>query len=463
MNKAEIFEHWNKLLAEAEKFLPNLSHIQNAASCFNANIDAIIQLSGEALAEAIRNCPDFDLKESKSNYRKADTLCEVLSGLLKCFAEGIAEERTTKNGQICVSLQKMFPPQKFQMGGQGGIIANLLSLCGIKNVAVHTNSLPKLQAEQFLNKDNLLAFDELGNPTPAYRTMRQNDTPLVHLIFEFKKGDSAHIGGKVFTCPKSNRFIVSCDEKNQNMIVDDAFVKYLNTVHQDYIFLSGFHMLDEKNAGTVIPKMKNLLLNLKNDAQKNSIFHLEIASTPSDKARKMTLDEIGTIVDSIGLNEREACDIINVLYPDIDLKPNAVDMFRAISLIKKYTNISRIELHMLGLFMTMQNKNISISPQKAKDGMLLAARIGSSRAVLGDLKEEKDLLSSQNFEISEIGYSELKNLSEYLQSENLLTYGIFCGGDFDLIAVPTMLEKKPKSLVGMGDTISSISLLGTHL
>lgn len=209
--------------------------------------------------------------------------------------------------------------------------------------------------------------------------------------------------------------------------------------------------------------MKNLLLNLKNDAQKNSIFHLEIASTPSNKARKMTLDEIGTIVDSIGLNEREACDIINVLYPDIDLKPNAVDMFRAISLIKKYTNISRIELHMLGLFMTMQNKNISISPQKAKDGMLLAARIGSSRAVLGDLKEKKDLLSSQNFEISEIGYSELKNLSEYLQSENLLTDGIFCGGDFDLIAVPTMLEKKPKSLVGMGDTISSISLLGTHL
>ena len=61
MNKSEIFEHWNKLLAEAEKFLPNLSHIQNAASCFNANIDAIIQLSGEALAEAIRNCPDFDL------------------------------------------------------------------------------------------------------------------------------------------------------------------------------------------------------------------------------------------------------------------------------------------------------------------------------------------------------------------------------------------------------------------
>jgi len=40
--------------------------------------------------------------------------------------------------------------------------------------------------------------------------------------------------------------------------------------------------------------------------------------------------------------------------------------------------------------------------------------------------------------------------------------GIVSNDKYDLIAVPTILIDKPKTLVGMGDTISSISLVGAR-
>jgi len=459
MQKDIVCKNWSKQLEDAAKFLPNLSGINSAASGFNANIDAVIQLTGKALSTEIAACEEFVFCPENKN-RNADTLCDVLTGMAKCFINGIAEERTTGNAQICTLLQQKFVPQKMQMGGQGGIIANLLSLCSIKKVVVHTNSLPQLQANCFLPNDNLEGFDERGRLMPAYKITRPNDTPLIHLIFEFKKGDCLHIGEKSFVCPKSNRFIVSCDKMNQNMVLDKPFIDYMNTVHQDYFFLSGFHMLCEDKAKTILPQMKNLILSLKNGAQKNSIFHLEIASTPSAFARKAIVDEIAKNVDSIGLNEREASDIMEVINPEFKPNINSVDMFKSALFLKNYTGVCRIELHMLGLFLTIQDKNWKISAQKAKDGMLLAARIGSSRATLGDLTSKNDLLFSQNFEVSQVGYDELKNLADFLNSEKLLNDGLFEGKYFDLIAVPTMLETKPKSLVGMGDTISAISLLG---
>ena len=63
-------------------------------------------------------------------------------------------------------------------------------------------------------------------------------------------------------------------------------------------------------------------------------------------------------------------------------------------------------------------------------------------------------------DVSEIGLRELRLLSEYIQNEKLLTDGIAEYNGYDVIAVPTILVEKPKTLVGMGDTISSISLVG---
>ena len=57
----------------------------------------------------------------------------------------------------------------------------------------------------------------------------------------------------------------------------------------------------------------------------------------------------------------------------------------------------------------------------------------------------------------------MQNLHQYLTeqfgSNDLDKTGIAQFPEFDIIAVPTIVIDKPITLVGMGDTISSISLL----
>ena len=135
------------------------------------------------------------------------------------------------------------------MGGQGGIVANVLAVTGVNKVYAHANSLPKLQAEQFLKLDNLLSFDVDGTEKPAHQIDRQTDIPLIHWIIEFDKGDSLTIDGQTFVCPKSNRFIATYDPLNLHLVMDDNFIKTTTARKMDYVVLSGFHALTEHNDG----------------------------------------------------------------------------------------------------------------------------------------------------------------------------------------------------------------------
>ena len=53
-------------------------------------------------------------------------------------------------------------------------------------------------------------------------------------------------------------------------------------------------------------------------------------------------------------------------------------------------------------------------------------------------------------------------MSSYLKAPQLLSEGIIETEDARLIAVPTLIVAQPRTLVGMGDTISSVSLIGAR-
>ena len=59
----------------------------------------------------------------------------------------------------------------------------------------------------------------------------------------------------------------------------------------------------------------------------------------------------------------------------------------------------------------------------------------------------------------EKGIDELTQLASKLGKKELLQKGHCAIGNYKISAVPTILIEKPKSLVGMGDTISSVSLV----
>lgn len=465
MNNAELKKEWLEKFKVVPSVLENVKKVRKAATAFNTNIDAVLKLSGKDL-EALVKKENMSLAEVLDvKHNKLLSGKDVVKGIFKCFKSGIAEEWLTEDKNVYDWMVKNLGYDRLQMGGQGGIVANALAVAGVSKVVAHTNSLPRLQAEQFLKLDNLVSYDDKGQEKPAHKIDRQMDIPLIHWIIEFDRNDKVTLDGETFVCPKSNRFIATYDPLNLHLVVDKAFIENLDKEAVDYMVLSGFHALTERNDGVklqdgVVPVIQNW-------KKQGTLVHLEIASTQDIAVRKALIKKIAPLADSVGINEREAIDILEVigeekLAEECDKHTTAINMFKALLKIKAVIGCGRVQLHMFGLYLTLQNKGFRITPEANLRGMMLAATVAAGKAGTGSINEPKNLLWAQGKEVSDIGLDELRELAEYIGNEKLLETGISVYENYDLIALPTIIVEKPLTLVGMGDTISSLSLIAAR-
>lgn len=459
----ELKKLWNEKYKGVEHTLQQMQNVKTAVTAFNTNIDAVLKISGRRLAELAHQC-SLDWKQLNHIEKNSiEEIPDVVKGAFRCFSKGIAEEWLISDLRVFDWLMQNIGYDRLQMGGQGGIVANALAVCGVQKVLNHCNSLPEKQAKLFLPLDNLLSFDEEGNLAPAWKINRSKDIPLMHWIIEFDKGDVFELEDYKISCPKANRFIATYDPMNSNLVRDEHFVDYMDQAKTDVVILSGYHALTAEKNGVFL--VENSLPVIKKWQQNGALLHLEIASTQDKIVRKTIVDKVATLADSIGLNERETIDVLEVIGEEslaeiCESKINSRNLFEAIMKIKEKVKTKRIQMHMFGLYVTVQDKYFKVSAQRNLEGMCLAATVAASKAACGHINCRENLLWAKNMDVSEIGLRELRLLSEYIQNEKLLTDGIAEYNGYDVIAVPTILVEKPKTLVGMGDTISSISLVG---
>ena len=461
----EIKENWRNLFATAPQTLEKVKEVDTAVTAFNANVDAVLKISGKKLAEMIKNA-GLSL-ENVQDIKQTKLLepHDVLKGIFKCFCGGIAEEWLTEDKVIYDWMMANLGYDRLQMGGQGGIVANVLGIIGVKKVIAHTNSHPKEQAQQFLKLDNIVSFDENGQEKPSYQINRTQDIPLIHWIIEFDKGDKIELDGKTFVCPKSNRFIATYDPLNLKLVMDPHFVASTNSIKADYVVLSGMHALTSNNNGVALVEKVLPIINAWH--KQGTVVHLEIASTQDIEVRKAILQKLATNCDSIGINERELIDILEVvgeekLAQQCQENCHAENLFRALLRVKEILKTPRIQLHFFGLYLTVQNKSFRITPEQNRNGMILASTIAAGKAGTGDINHKENLLWALGKDVSEVGLKELETISGIIEDKDLLTTGLSQYAGFDIIAVPTILVEKPVTLVGMGDTISSVSLVGAR-
>lgn len=465
MDSINLKKTWLNKYATASVSLDEMSKVNNVATAFNANIDAVLKIKASKIAELAMQ-EGLSLNNLQNiKHNQLETGADVVKGIFKCFTRGIAEEWLTEDKKIYDWMVKNLGYDRLQMGGQGGIVANVLAIAGVKKVYAHANSLPKLQAEQFLELENLVSFDEKGQEAPAYKIDRVTDIPLIHWIIEFDKNDVLTIEGQSFSCPKSNRFIATYDPLNLHLAMDDNFVKATTGQKIDYVILSGFHALTERNKGVELQAGTLPIINAWKE--KGAVLHLEVASTQDIKVREAIIKTIAPVSDSIGINERETIDILEVIGEDklaaeCEKSTHSVKLFEALLKIKKTIKCKRIQMHMFGLYITLQDKDFKITPEANLRGMVMAATIAAGKAGTGSLSNKGNLLWASNHEVSEVGLKELADLAEFIGDEKLIENGIGEFEGFDVIAVPTIIIEKPLTLVGMGDTISSLSLIGAR-
>ena len=177
----QIAESWRKEYEKAPETLAKMEEIGTLAAAFNANVDSVVRFSGSVLQARINQAgmslADLENIPTRGIRRPED----ILRGIFRCFTLGIAEEWTAEDPEIYQWMKKELGTRKLQMGAQAGIIANTMSLTGIKRVIAHVASLPALQAEQFFKKNNLLSFDESGVLKPAYQIDRPGEEAFIGL------------------------------------------------------------------------------------------------------------------------------------------------------------------------------------------------------------------------------------------------------------------------------------------
>ena len=463
MTDISLKEKWNDFYKVVPAQLQKVKCVGKVATAFNTNIDAVVKISGAKISELVKK-----VGLTADNVQGSAQISggiDAVRGIVKCFTKGSGEEWLCDGVEAFKWLQDNIGYDRLQMGGQGGIVANAMAVLGVQNVYVHTASHPKLQAEQFLDLDNLLAADENGIMRKASTVNRQNDLPLIHWIIEFDAGDKLNIGDNEYVCPKSNRFIATYDPANMLLKKDEGFLRGLEHNGFDYMILSGYHCLTSENGG--VGKVKETVSLIKKWKENNpqAVVHLELASTQDMKVREAIIEHIAPLADSAGLNEREALDALEVIDKDefermSEGKPDAPRLFEILLKIKEKCRTPRVQLHFFGMYLTLQDKGFKISPEQNKRGMMLAATIAATKAGTGNIDSYDGLLWANGKGVSDIGLVELKKLANYLNSPELIENGICSLSEYEVIAVPTILIEKPLTLVGMGDTISSVSLIG---
>lgn len=476
MSNQNYKNNWRELYKSAPEQLEKMSKVKGLISAFNANIDAVIKISGEKI-EKILNHESFDSTMIvQSGPTTINSREDALRGIIKCFSGGIAEEWLIENETVYHWLNENIGYDQLQMGGQGGIVANAMAVCGVDPVYVHCASLPEIQGKLFLDLPNLLSVDDKGEFKKAFDISR-SEIPLIHWIIEFDKGDTLTIGDQTITCPKSNRFIATFDPLNFKLAIDDAFARKFDGEGApfEYIILSGYQMLQENLSGGIkgldrISESIKIVDKWKKGSS-NHILHFEVASTQDKIIRKSLLDNLATDSDSIGFNERELIDLLEVIGEEdlaeiCDKETTSANLFKGMQKVYEYTKCPRLQLHMFGLYITLQEKGFKITAEQNRNGMQLAAVVAAAKAGTGSISNKDILLWAKDREVSTVGLNELESLSDEVNGQfgtnALLSTGIFGNETMDIIAVPTIIIDNPVTLVGMGDTISSISIVGAR-
>lgn len=467
---------WEQYYAEVPQTFERLKNVKGVLTAFNCNIDAIKKITSQTLQTWIDQYAGTT--EFKNTSYEIKSQGDFLRGLLDCFARGAAAEWLITEIPVYEWLQKNVGYDHLQMGGQGGIIANVMAVCGVQKVYAHAASLASEQIKMFVDEPNLLLADSKNQFVPARKAARSQDKPLIHWILEFKKDDQITFNGQKMTCPKSNRFIATYDPLNFELAIDKHFneaASHLDSGTLQYIVLSGYQMLQSKlsNGIEAIDVIRDSWKKIGFWKKRQSLpqVHIELASTQDKAVLKDIVEFVAFKSESMGFNEQELILILKAieeveLAERIDKNMSAVNLFEGMLKLQEKIGTPRMQIHFFGCYITLLAKNYWNTLEKVREGMLLAATIAASKAGTGTIDKKENLMWGMQVPVGAAGLKHLVELHEYLNEiegqNSIKDHGIFVGKKFDVVAIPSKIVDKPITLVGMGDTISSLSLVGSH-
>ncbi len=474
-------EEWTKTYLQAlQEVRKSIGLCRMFITGLNTNIDGLRHIKGEEVKKVIaeKNLEKEIQSKLKKPPREIRTFPDVLAGILLCAKTGEGEEWFIRDPKIRDMIKSTFGYDKLRMGGQCGIMTNVLALLGF-TVIPNVVALPPIQAEQFTTKRGEILIPRIeGNKIVFKKPLeaaRENDKIFIHWIFEFDDQFSVQINKETVKAPVENRFIATYDDENVKLKIDPAFQEGTLEVISEVgtAMLSGYHMLQSNYPDGSKPEecIKKTIDLIKSWKERNPELriHSEIGFVADDKIRKSTLNLLTLNVNSIGLNEGELADNLYTIG-----HRDGLNEIRALNSIKTYLGarkimdkfrLSRIIIHNREYSLCLINSLHGIKPQNELHSVLFGALLAATLAYTGNfptINDAEKALKSGELKISRKALTEHQRLATFLENEEGYSQEKFLKDGFteiepSIIFVSSNLTE-PRATVGLGDTICSASL-----
>jgi len=472
-------DEWEKLYSESFSNISGLlKNINGVFVAYNSNVDAIKHIREHEVKRLINLLGCRNVQQRILDYpRDIKDPVDFMARLIIAMRDGKAAEVPTYTTDLHDWLMDNLVFDKARIGGQAGIISNLLASLDVKDVITYVPWLSREQAEYFVDKPNLkypVVEDGtliLKSPKDAYEPEQK---AKINWIIEFSKGTKVDCSGDVFSVPRDNRLIVSSRPKWLRIDMPNYLYEHLPELSKgiDGAILAGYQMIKENyddgsDCHNYVEKAVNVIEKLKETNPKMRI-HVEFTSIQNKVIRKAILTEIvSRHVTSLGLDTVEVANALNVLgYEEIAYAVMEKDEKSIISLYEGAVkllcelDLERVHIHSLGFYICVASKDYPLDVESHRQSLLFASTLAAAQASLGDINDMEDASAGLQVPVYDQGYEDLKQLEKYLVRRSICSAKDFEDGcihasTHNLIIVPSKVVKEPVATVGIGDTISA--------
>ncbi|MBN1235244.1 MAG: hypothetical protein JW999_04240 [Methanotrichaceae archaeon] len=401
----------------------------NIICAYTVNVDAVYNVRGEEISSLISSSSlasdiKIELKDSIGSRE------DLLSSLSFCMQQGSGAEILVESPEVARQIEESFSWQ-FRLGGNAGIMANVLAALGAKPVL----NAPALGAR-------LAGMFHAGVSVPG-SSLRERE--MVHFVFQFKKGDEVASGQSRIIAPSDNRFIATYDPVNTRLLTSKHFDSYCqeNIRNFDGALLSGFHLAPFKDYQEIFAQKIEQIKSWK-DKNPQIFIHVEMGSFQSPQIMLSLLESLPQIpVDSLGLNEDE----LAAAEGSLPGRWRWQETMQAAQRLQERLGLFRVAVHTRDYILSvmLEGKITAVEELSAlQQGTDAAAALAATGSITGDLPEE-------------VNYVGLEAKEQFCcNGATAVGRGAFLlSGEKIISLMPSLLAKKPLITVGLGDTATA--------
>ena len=424
---------------------------------YPVNLDAVYDLEEDNISRFIQSADPRGIKsELKGSIRSRE---DLISSLLYCIEHGSGAEILVESRQLAEEIEVSFP-WSFRLGGNAGIMANLLAGLGARPI-LNSPALEPRMAALLHPGAGIPVWGRLLEPSLAAERPGPS-SEVLHFVFQFKESDRIPSPQGPIAAAKDNRFIATYDPVNTRMASTEHFDAYCQDHIQDIdgAILSGFHLAPLDRYREIFPPRIEQIRSWK-EANPNIYIHVEMGSFQSQKIARHFLSLLGRIPpDSLGLNEDEletaaaeysaigsspvSSTALSTSRPEISQWQERV---QKAARLREDLGIFRVAVHTRDYILSiMEEGRITareelLSLQKGADA---AAALAATGSVAGEPPEE----------VNSVG---LNAREEFCRSgAKAAGRGAFLHSGGGIVSLmPSLLAREPRITVGLGDTATA--------